>query len=117
MTAAAFFSNVSLARADGLTDRAKAGKSLRIGFAHEIPWAYPGDKNEPLGFANALPLGVLKSMRYTNIEPVVIDWGGLIPRLQDGRFDITTGGMHITGKRFANVSFAELMGNSGAPSS
>lgn len=100
-------------RADALTDQAAAGKPIRIGFAHEIPWAYPGDKNEPLGFANALALGVLKSMGYTNIEPVVTDWGGLIPGLQAGRFDIITGGMFITGKRCENVSFAEPMGKFG----
>ena len=99
--------------ADALTDSAAAGKPIRIGFSHEIPWAYPGDKNEPLGFANALALGVLKSMGYTNIEPVVTDWGGLIPGLQAGRFDIITGGMFITGKRCKNVSFAEPMGKFG----
>ncbi|TCN20340.1 polar amino acid transport system substrate-binding protein [Sinorhizobium americanum] len=111
--ATALLVGVSHASADELTDRAKAGKSIRIGFAHEIPWAYPGDKNEPLGFANALALGVLKSMGYTNIEPVVTDWGGLIPGLQAGRFDIITGGMYITGKRCENVAFAEPMGKFG----
>lgn len=111
--AAALFSGASLGHADDLTDRAKAGKPIRIGFAHEIPWAYPGDKNEPLGFANALALGVLKSMAYTNIEPVVADWGGLIPGLQAGRFDMITGGMYITGKRCANVNFVEPMGKFG----
>ncbi|PWJ87431.1 amino acid ABC transporter substrate-binding protein (PAAT family) [Mesorhizobium loti] len=109
-TAALF---IGVAQADGLTDSAKAGKPIRIGFAHEIPWAYPGDKNEPLGFANALAVGVLKSMGYTNIEPVVTDWGGLIPGLQAGRFDIITGGMYITGKRCKNVAFAEPMGKFG----
>ncbi|WP_244604719.1 MULTISPECIES: ectoine/hydroxyectoine ABC transporter substrate-binding protein EhuB [Mesorhizobium] len=109
-TAALF---IGVAHADGLTDSAKAGKPIRIGFAHEIPWAYPGDKNEPLGFANALAVGVLKSMGYTNIEPVVTDWGGLIPGLQAGRFDIITGGMYITGKRCKNVAFAEPMGKFG----
>lgn len=111
--AAAFFTAASHGYADELTDRAKAGEPIRIGFAHEIPWAYPGDNNEPLGFANALALGTLKSMGYTNIEPVVTDWGGLIPGLQAGRFDIITGGMYITGKRCANVSFAEPMGKFG----
>lgn len=51
--AAALFAGAPLGRADDLTDRAKVGKPIRIGFAHEIPWAYPGDKNKPLGFANA----------------------------------------------------------------
>ncbi|WP_246754785.1 ectoine/hydroxyectoine ABC transporter substrate-binding protein EhuB [Rhizobium lusitanum] len=111
--AATMLVGAATAHADALTDSAKAGKPIRIGFAHEIPWAYPGEKNEPLGFANALALGVLKSMGYTNIEPVVTDWGGLIPGLQAGRFDIITGGMYITAPRCKNVSFAEPMGKFG----
>lgn len=110
---AALFSASVASHADELTDRAKSGKPIRIGFSHEIPWAYPGEKNEPLGFANTLAVGVLKSMGYTNIEPVVTDWGGLIPGLQADRFDIITGGMYITGKRCRNVAFAEPMGKFG----
>ncbi|RWQ13284.1 hypothetical protein [Mesorhizobium sp.] len=45
-------------------------------------------------------------MGYTNIEPVVTDWGGLIPGLH-------AGGMYITGKRCANVSFASRWGSRG----
>ncbi|ANT54995.1 ectoine/hydroxyectoine ABC transporter solute- binding protein [Mesorhizobium amorphae CCNWGS0123] len=111
--AAALIAGVAHTHADELTDRAAAGKPIRIGFAHEIPWAYPGDKNEPLGFANAIAVGVLKSMGYTNIEPVVTEWGGLIPGVQAGRFDVITGGMYITGARCKNVSFAEPMGKFG----
>jgi polar amino acid transport system substrate-binding protein len=112
-TAAALALAATVSHADALTDRAASGQPIRIGFAHEIPWAYPGEKNEPLGFANALALGVLKSMGYTNIEPVVTDWGGLIPGLQAGRFDIITGGMYITSARCKNVAFAEPMGKFG----
>jgi polar amino acid transport system substrate-binding protein len=112
-TAAALVCGITGSHADALSDKAKSGEPIRIGFAHEIPWAYPGEKNEPLGFANALALGVLKSMGYMNIEPVVTDWGGLIPGLQAGRFDIITGGMYITGARCKNVAFAEPMGKFG----
>lgn len=112
-TVAALFVGASQGHADALTERAESGQAIRIGFAHEIPWAYPGEGNEPLGFANALALGVLESMGYTNIEPVVTDWGGLIPGLQAARFDIITGGMFITGARCANVAFAEPMGKFG----
>lgn len=112
-TSAALLLGTAVSHADMLTDKAKSGEPIRIGFAHEIPWAYPGEKNEPLGFANALALGVLSSMGYTNIEPVVTDWGGLIPGLQAGRFDIITGGMYITAARCKNVAFAEPMGKFG----
>ena len=96
-----------------LMDRIEAGETIRIGFATEIPWAYPGEGNEPIGFANVHALGVLKAMGYENIEPVVTEWGGLIPGLKANRFDIITGGMYILGSRCKNVDFAEPMGSFG----
>ncbi|MEL7049776.1 MAG: ectoine/hydroxyectoine ABC transporter substrate-binding protein EhuB, partial [Pseudomonadota bacterium] len=50
------------ASADELTDRINAGEPIRLGFATAIPWAYPGDNGEPLGFVNALTLVVLEEM-------------------------------------------------------
>jgi len=101
------------AEAGPLNDRIKKGKTIRIGFAHEIPWAYPGENNKPLGFANAYTIGVLKEMGYTNIEPVVTEWGGLIPGLKANRFDIITGGMYILNSRCQNIAFSEPMGKFG----
>lgn len=98
------------ASAGELLDKAKAGEAIRIGFANEVPWAYPGENNTPLGFANAHAVGVLKAMGVKEIEPVVTDWGGLIPGLKANRFDVITGGMYILGTRCENVNFAEPMG-------
>lgn len=92
-----------------LLDRIEGGETIRIGFANEVPWAYPGEGNEPLGFVNTHVLGVLAEMGYDNIEPVVTEWGGLIPGLQAGRFDIITGGMYILAERCENVAFSEPM--------
>jgi len=98
------------ASAETLLEKAKAGDPIRIGFANEVPWAYPGENNKPLGFANAHALGVLAEMGVTNVEPVVTEWGGLIPGLNAGRFDVITGGMYILGSRCENVNFSEPMG-------
>ncbi|MCG8355486.1 MAG: transporter substrate-binding domain-containing protein [Kiloniellales bacterium] len=108
--AAMFVVGAGAAQADSLLDKAKAGEAIRIGFANEVPWAYPGENNAPLGFANAHAVGVLNAMGITNIEPVVTDWGGLIPGLKANRFDVITGGMYILGTRCENVNFAEPMG-------
>jgi polar amino acid transport system substrate-binding protein len=104
---------VSAAQADGLKERAERGDSIRIGFAAEPPFAYPGDGNTPLGFANAIALGVLEKMGYTDITPVVTDWGGMIPALIANRVDIVTGGMYILEERCANVAFSEPIGRFG----
>ncbi|MGD8723653.1 MAG: transporter substrate-binding domain-containing protein, partial [Desulfobacterales bacterium] len=101
---------VTAAHADSIMDRINSGKTIRLGFANEIPWAFPGDNQEPLGFVNAITLGILKTMGYTNIEPVVTDWGGLIPGLKANRFDLITGGMYILKSRCENVNFSEPIG-------
>lgn len=98
------------AQAADLLNRANAGETIRIGFANEVPWAYPGENNQPLGFVNAIALGVLDKMGITNIEPVVTDWGGLIPGLKANRFDIITGGMYILKSRCENVNFSDPIG-------
>ena len=101
---------LTAAQAGPLMDRIESGKSIRIGFANEVPWAYPGENNKPLGFVNAYAIGVLKKMGYDNIEPVTTEWGGLIPGLKANRFDLITGGMYILKSRCENVAFSEPMG-------
>lgn len=96
--------------ADELTDRINAGDPIRLGFATAIPWAYPGDNGEPLGFVNALTLVVLEEMGITNYETSVNEWSGLIPGLQADRYDIITGGMYILKSRCENINFTDPIG-------
>jgi polar amino acid transport system substrate-binding protein len=95
------------AMAQDLMKKAEAGDPIRIGFANEIPFAYPGDDGSPQGFVNAITIGILSKMGYDKIEPVQTEWGGLIPGLQANRFDIITGGMNILKSRCENVAFSE----------
>jgi len=111
--AAALVMGAGIAHAGPLMDRIEAGEPIRLGFANEVPWAYPGENNAPEGFVNAYVLGVLGKMGHDDVEPVVTDWGGLIPGLRAGRFDIVTGGMYILGSRCENMAFSEPMGKFG----
>jgi len=101
---------VGSAMAQDLMEKAKAGEPVRIGFANEVPWAYPGDDGKPMGFVNAIAIGVLNSMGIENIEPVQTEWGGLIPGLQANRSDVITGGMYILKERCENVLFSDPIG-------
>ena len=105
--------SLASAEADTLSERVAAGEPVRLGFANEIPWAYPGDNNAPEGFVNAIALGVLEEMGIENVEPVVTDWGGLIPGLNADRFDTVTGGMYILNSRCENMAFSEPIGRFG----
>jgi polar amino acid transport system substrate-binding protein len=98
------------ASADELSDRINSGEPIRLGFATAIPWAYPGDNGEPLGFVNALTLVVLEEMGITNYETSVNEWAGLIPGLQANRYDIITGGMYILKSRCENINFSDPIG-------
>lgn len=109
----AFGLGASLAIAGPLTDRIESGKSIRIGFANEVPWAYPGDDGKPAGFVNAYVIGLLEQMGYEDIEPVVTEWGGLIPALMANRVDLVTGGLYILESRCRNIAFSEPIGRFG----
>ena len=95
------------ALAQSLLERAEAGDPIRIGFANEIPFAFPGDDGSPNGFVNVMTIAVLKNMGYDKIEAVQTEWGGLIPGLNANRFDIVTGGMNILASRCENIAFSE----------
>ena len=101
------------ALAGPIEDRITAGETIRIGFANEIPFAYPGNDGSPKGFVNAEVIGVLAKMGYTKIEAVETEWGGLIPGLNAGQFDIITGGMNILKARCENIAFSEPMAKIG----
>lgn len=90
-----------------LEDRINSGQTIRIGFANEMPFAYPGEDGSPKGFVNAAVIGVLANMGYADIESVETEWGGLIPGLNAGQFDIITGGMNILNARCENIAFSE----------
>ena len=96
--------------ADDLSDRIAAGEPIRLGFATAIPWAYPGENGEALGFVNALTLVVLEEMGITKHETSVNEWAGLIPGLQADRYDIITGGMYILKSRCQNINFSDPIG-------
>ena len=96
-----------------LQDRIDAGETIRIGFANIPLWGYPNEDGDADGFTNDIAIEVLASMGLTNIEPVVGDWGGLIPGLKAERFDLITGGMYVLESRCENVSFSEPVARSG----
>lgn len=96
-----------------LQDRIDAGETIRIGFANIPLWGYPNDDGDADGFTNDIATEVLASMGLTNIEPVLTDWGGLIPGLKAERFDLITGGMYVLESRCESVAFSEPVARSG----
>lgn len=96
--------------AETTLERARAGETIRMGFSNEAPYAYPDKDGSPIGFVNEVGIEILHRMGIDHVEPVVTEWGSLIPGLNAGRFDIITAGMYIMPKRCQNVAFTEPMG-------
>ncbi|MER9445763.1 transporter substrate-binding domain-containing protein [Mesorhizobium sp. M0340] len=106
----AIASTADLASAQALLEKIKNGETIRLGFSNEPPFANPGENHEPLGWVNAMTLDILKKLGTTKVEPVVTEWGSLIPGLQAGRFDIINGGMFMFPERCRDVLFTEPFG-------
>ena len=96
--------------AQSLSEKVAAGGKPSLGFATAVPWGYPGENGEPLGFVNAIALTILEEMGINEVDTSVNEWAGLIPGLNAGRYDIITGGMYILKSRCENIDFSDPIG-------
>ena len=96
--------------ADSLSEKVAAGEKPSLGFATAVPWGYPGENGEPLGFVNKIALTILEEMGINEVDTSVNEWAGLIPGLNAGRYDIITGGMYILKSRCENIDFSDPIG-------
>lgn len=103
------FSSFSIS-AQSLSEKVAAGGNPSLGFATAVPWGYPGENGEPLGFVNAIALTILEEMGINEVDTSVNEWAGLIPGLNAGRYDIITGGMYILKSRCENIDFSDPIG-------
>ena len=88
-------------------DRIQQTGKARVGFANEAPFAYLDPATGELaGEAPAMARVVLEKLGVTEIEPVLTEFGSLIPGLQAGRFDLIAAGMYITPERCKQIEFS-----------
>ena len=109
ITITIIFSSFSIS-AQSLSEKVAAGGNPSLGFATAVPWGYPGENGEPLGFVNAIALTILEEMGINEVDTSVNEWAGLIPGLNAGRYDIITGGMYILKSRCENIDFSDPIG-------
>jgi polar amino acid transport system substrate-binding protein len=96
----------SIAHAGPLGDRIQHGDPIRHGIANDSPYGYLGKDGEIVGIEVELARQVLTAMGAKQIEPTVTTFGGLIPGIQAGRFDLSSDGIYIRPERCAVVQFA-----------
>lgn len=82
----------------------EGGKTITIAIAGEKPYSYMED-GEPTGATVALHKEIFTNLGYENVEAEVVEWDGLIPGLNAGRYDVVSAGMSILPERCEQASF------------
>lgn len=90
-------------------DRIREEGVVVVGVANEFPYGYidAEDDNKLKGVSPDIVRAALNVIFGEDVvmEPVVTEFGALVPGLNAGRFDIVTAGMYITPKRCEAVAF------------
>ncbi len=80
---------------------------VRIGYANEAPYGYLDSRTGRItGEAPEIARVLLQKLGARRIEPVVAEFGALIPGLKARRFDMIAAGMYITPRRAKEIDFS-----------
>ncbi|TQL69605.1 amino acid ABC transporter substrate-binding protein (PAAT family) [Nocardioides albertanoniae] len=91
---------------DDSADGEEDGKTITIAIAGEKPYSYMED-GEPTGATVALHKEIFTKLGYENVKAEVVEWDGLIPGLNAGRYDVVSAGMSILPERCEQASFGD----------
>jgi polar amino acid transport system substrate-binding protein len=95
------------AQAETTLERIKRTGEIRMGYANEAPFAYALPDGRVTGESPEIIRIVMEKLGVKKVETVLTEWGGLIPGLQAGRFDLIAAGMYITPERRQQVLFTD----------
>lgn len=77
---------------------------LRVGFSSFVPWAMQDKNGEFIGFEIDVAKRLAKDLGV-EIQLVPTRWGGIIPALLAGKFDVIIGSMSVTTERNLRANF------------
>lgn len=95
------------ANAETALERVQRTGEIRIGYANEAPFAYTRVDGTVTGESPEIAKAVFAKMGIGKVDAVLTEWGGLIPGLQAGRFDVIAAGMYVTPARLEQVLFTD----------
>jgi polar amino acid transport system substrate-binding protein len=75
--------------AETTLQRIKRTGTVNIGFSNEQPWYYLDSSGKLIGASPDVSRYIMNQLGVTNIGGVLVDFSGLLPGLQAGRFDMT----------------------------
>ena len=94
-------------QAETTLERIQSTGTVRIGYANAAPFAYTETSGKVTGESPEIATKVFTAMGVKKVEPVLTEWGALIPGLRAGRFDVIAAGMYITPPRCQQVIFTD----------
>jgi polar amino acid transport system substrate-binding protein len=80
---------------------------ITVGFANEKPFDYQNKQGKVTGEAPTLARHILGKLGIKKLNFKVVDFDGLVPGLQKGRFDMTAAGEAINPDRYNKVLYAD----------
>ncbi|NMM28425.1 MAG: ectoine/hydroxyectoine ABC transporter substrate-binding protein EhuB [Glaciimonas sp.] len=95
------------ASAETTLERVQRTGQIRIGYANEAPFAYTLPDGKVTGESPEIAKVVFNQIGVKKIDAVLTEWGGLIPGLMAGRFDVIAAGMYVTPERLQQVLFTD----------
>jgi polar amino acid transport system substrate-binding protein len=107
LLAAATLAAAGAAHAETTLERVQRTGEIRIGYANEAPFAYTLPNGRVTGESPEIVRKIFRKLGVKKVDAVLTEWGGLIPGLQAGRFDVIAAGMYITPARAQQVLFTD----------
>jgi polar amino acid transport system substrate-binding protein len=98
---------VGPAGAETTLEKVKSQGSIRLGFTNEAPFAYATPDGQLSGVVIEVLRNIFDRMGVKDFDGGLTTFGGLIPGLKAGRFDLVTSSIYIKPDRCAQVAFAE----------
>ncbi len=95
------------AGAETTLEKIKTTGSIRLGFTNEAPFAYATADGQLTGVVIEVLHKIFDRMGVKDFDGGLTTFGGLIPGLKAGRFDLVTSSIYIKPDRCAQVAFAE----------
>jgi polar amino acid transport system substrate-binding protein len=103
----AMFAVSAAAQAETALERIRRTGEIRIGYANEAPFAFTLPDGRVTGESPEIIRALAGKLGAKKVSSVLTEWGGLIPGLQAGRFDLIAAGMYITPERRRQVLFTD----------
>jgi len=92
----------------GLLEQLRSEGSITVGIAGEEPYGYL-EGGELTGGDPTVQKAIWTNLGIDDVQATQVDFEGLIPGLNAGRFDVVAAGMFITGERCAQAAFSDPM--------